>query len=43
VSAINIISCEIWAGKYMKIFEANRDSLSDPNLIKVGQTLKIPA
>ena len=31
------------AGKYMKIFEANRDSLSDPNLIKVGQTLKIPA
>jgi len=31
------------AGKYMKIFEANRDSLKDPNLIKVGQTLKIPA
>ena len=31
------------AAKYMKIFEANRDSLSDPNLIKVGQVLKIPA
>ena len=31
------------AGKYMKIFDANRDSLSDPNLIKVGQVLKLPA
>jgi nucleoid-associated protein YgaU len=31
------------AAKYMKIFDANRDSLSDPNLIKVGQVLKIPA
>ena len=30
------------AGKYMKIFEANRDILTDPNLIKVGQKLKIP-
>jgi len=30
------------AGDYMKIFEANRDQLSDPNLIKVGQVLKIP-
>ncbi|MBN2207402.1 MAG: LysM peptidoglycan-binding domain-containing protein [Candidatus Aminicenantes bacterium] len=27
---------------YMKIFEANRDILNDPNLIKVGQKLKIP-
>lgn len=27
---------------YMKIFEANRDILKDPNLIKVGQKLKIP-
>jgi len=26
----------------MKIFEANKDQLSDPNLIKVGQVLKIP-
>jgi nucleoid-associated protein YgaU len=31
------------ANAYMKIFEANRDQLSDPDKIKVGQTLKIPA
>jgi len=30
------------ASKYMRIFEANRDQLNDPNLIKVGQVLKIP-
>ena len=30
-------------GEYMKIFNANRDQLSDPNKIKPGQTLKIPA
>ena len=30
------------ANKYPKIFEANRDQLSDPNLIKVGQVLRIP-
>ncbi len=30
------------ASQYMKIFEANRDILDDPNLIKVGQKLKIP-
>lgn len=28
---------------YMKIFEANRDQLNDPNMIKPGQVLKIPA
>lgn len=28
---------------YMKIFEANRDLLTDPNKIKPGQVLKIPA
>jgi nucleoid-associated protein YgaU len=27
---------------YPKIFEANRDILKDPNLIKVGQKLRIP-
>jgi nucleoid-associated protein YgaU len=27
----------------MKIFEANRDVLSDPNKINPGQSLKIPA
>ncbi len=30
------------ANDYMKIFEANRDQLSDPNKIQVGQKLKIP-
>jgi LysM repeat protein len=30
------------AGLYPKIFEANRDILDDPNLIKVGQKLRIP-
>ncbi len=28
---------------YMKIFDANRDQLSDPNVIKPGQVLKIPS
>ena len=31
------------ANAYMAIFEANRDQLNDPNLIKPGQVLKIPA
>ena len=31
------------ANAYMKIFEANKDVLKDPNMIKVGQELKIPA
>ncbi|ODS54858.1 MAG: peptidoglycan-binding protein [Acidobacteria bacterium SCN 69-37] len=30
------------ATKYPKIFEANRDQLSDPDKIKVGQVLQIP-
>lgn len=30
------------ANSYMKIFEANRDKLNDPNMIKVGQDLVIP-
>ena len=29
--------------KYQRIFEANRDKLSDPDKIQVGQQLKIPA
>ena len=28
--------------KYMKIFEANKDTLKDPNSIKPGQKLTIP-
>ena len=31
------------ANEYMKIFEANRDVLSDPSKISPGQMLKIPA
>ena len=31
------------APAYQKIFEANRDQLSDPDHIRAGQTLKIPA
>lgn len=30
------------AGAYMKIFELNRDQLSDPNVIKPGQVLRLP-
>lgn len=29
--------------EYMKIYNANRDQLSDPNKIQPGQTLKIPS
>jgi LysM repeat protein len=38
------ISKELYgnANQYMKIFEANRDQLSDPDKIKSGQVLKIP-
>jgi nucleoid-associated protein YgaU len=31
------------ANEYMKIFNANKDQLSDPDEIKPGQVLKIPA
>jgi len=31
------------ANQYMRIFEANRDQLSDPNMIDVGQVLTIPS
>jgi nucleoid-associated protein YgaU len=30
------------AGAYMKIFEANKDQLTDPDKIKPGKVLKIP-
>ncbi len=30
------------AGKYMEVFNANKDQLTNPDLIKVGQKLKIP-
>lgn len=31
------------ANEYMRIFEANRDQLKDPDKIQVGQVLKVPA
>ena len=31
------------ANAYMKIFEANKDQLKDPDKIKPGQVLKIPS
>ena len=31
------------AGAYMKIFEENKDQLTDPDKIKPGQVLKLPA
>jgi nucleoid-associated protein YgaU len=31
------------ANAYMKIFEANKDQLTDPDKIKVGQVLTIPS
>jgi LysM repeat protein len=31
------------ANAYMKIFDANKDQLADPDKIKPGQVLKIPA
>lgn len=31
------------ASLYMKIFEANKDQLTNPDLIKVGQKLRIPS
>ena len=42
--SLSKISKELYgnANEYMKIFEANRDVLSDPNKISPGQTLKIP-
>jgi nucleoid-associated protein YgaU len=31
------------ANDYMRIFEANKDQLKDPDKIQPGQVLKIPA
>jgi len=43
--SLSKISKEMYgnANDYMKIFEANRDVLTDPNQIKPGQTLRIPS
>jgi hypothetical protein len=41
---MRIIGCEFYgdANKYMKIFEANKDKLTDPNKVNVGTELLIP-
>src|SRR5262245_18911721 len=31
------------SGRYMEIFNANKDKLSNPDMIKIGQKLSIPA
>jgi nucleoid-associated protein YgaU len=31
------------ADEYMRIFDANKDKLNDPNRIQIGQELVIPA
>jgi nucleoid-associated protein YgaU len=31
------------SNRYMELFNANKDTLTDPNLIKVGQKLTIPS
>jgi nucleoid-associated protein YgaU len=42
---LSIIAKRIYgdAGQYMKIFNANKDKLSDPDKIQAGQELVIPA
>jgi nucleoid-associated protein YgaU len=42
--SLSKISKELYgnANQYMKIFEANKDKLSDPDKIKAGMELKIP-
>lgn len=43
--SLSQISKELYGNPndYMKIFDANRDLLSDPNQIRPGQNLRIPA
>lgn len=42
--SLSKISQELYgsANRYMDIFNANKDQLSDPNKIQAGQTLRIP-
>jgi nucleoid-associated protein YgaU len=42
---LSIIAKRVYgdAGQYMKIFDANKDKLSDPDKIQAGQELVIPA
>lgn len=42
--SLSKIAKELWgdAKRWHEIFEANRDQIKDPNLIRVGQQLRIP-
>ncbi len=42
--SLSLIAKNLWGDpmRYMEIFEANRDQIKDPNLIRVGQKLRIP-
>ncbi len=42
--SLSLIAKELWgdARRWPEIFEANRDQIQNPNLIKVGQKLRIP-
>ncbi len=42
--SLSLIAKNLWgdAMRWKEIFEANRDQINDPNLIRVGQVLKIP-
>ncbi len=42
--SLSLIAKNLWgdAIRWKEIFEANRDQIKDPNLIRVGQVLKIP-
>ncbi len=42
--SLSKIAKEVWGDmkRWPEIFEANRDQIKDPNMIKVGQKLRIP-
>ncbi len=42
--SLSLIAKNLWgdAMRWKEIFEANQDQIKDPNLIRVGQVLKIP-
>ncbi len=42
--SLSKIAKDVWGDmrRWPEIFEANRDQLKDPNLIQVGQKLRIP-
>ncbi len=42
--SLSKIAKEVWGDmrRWSEIFEANRDQIKDPNIIQVGQKLRIP-